>query len=134
MARSPPSARPWTQATGCGPRPWADLPHSQTLAIPGLARPVRVSFTREGIASIHAADDSDLFLALGYVHARFRLTEMDLERRLARAGWPSWLARPAVSSDKFELRLGLLRTAQEEWAATPRSGPAARSLMAYAAG
>ncbi len=118
----------WTSAMG------ADLPHSQTLAIPGLVRPVRVSFTREGIASVHAADDSDLFLALGYVHAKFRLTEMDLERRLAQGRLAQLAGPSAVGSDKFELRLGLLRTAQEEWAATPRSGPVARSLLAYSRG
>src|ERR1022692_4475671 len=52
----------WTSAAG------GELPHSRTLAIAGLAHPVRVSFTREGVASVHAADDSDLFVALGYLH------------------------------------------------------------------
>ena len=85
---------------------------------PGLAKPVTVSFTKDGLASINAADDRDLFLALGYVQAKYRLSEMDLERRLgegqlAQLGGPSDLA-----SDEFELRLGLLRTAQNEWAQT----------------
>ena len=61
----------WTSAAG------GELPHSQALAIAGLAHPVRVSFTREGAASVHAADDSDLFVALGYLHATFRLSEME---------------------------------------------------------
>ena len=51
-----------------------------------------------------------------------------------RAASPSWPARPACPSDKFELRLGLLRTAQAEWAATPRTSPAARALIAYSRG
>src|ERR1039458_7188475 len=51
----------WTSAAG------GELPHSRTLAIAGLAHPVRVSFTREGVASVHAADDSDLFVALGEI-------------------------------------------------------------------
>ncbi|HEY4849376.1 MAG TPA: penicillin acylase family protein, partial [Streptosporangiaceae bacterium] len=118
----------WTSAGG------AVLPHSQTLAIPGLAHPVRVSFTGEGVASIHASDDNDLFLALGYVHARFRLTEMDLERRLGEGRLAQLAGPSSVGSDKFELRLGLLRTAQQEWAATPRSGPVARALLAYSRG
>ena len=67
----------WTSAAG------GELPHSQALALPGLAHPVHVSFTSAGIASVHASDDSDLFVALGYLHATFRLSEMDLERRLA---------------------------------------------------
>jgi penicillin G amidase len=108
--------------------------HSQTLSLPGLAHPVSVAFTSHGVTSIHAADDNDAFLALGYLHARFRLTEMDLERRLGE-GKVAQLAGPAgLSSDKFELRLGLLRTAEAEWAATSRTSPGAQALFAYSRG
>ena len=41
----------WTSAAG------GELPHSQALAIPGLAHPAGVSFTSDGVASIHAPDD-----------------------------------------------------------------------------
>ncbi|HEY5988999.1 MAG TPA: penicillin acylase family protein, partial [Streptosporangiaceae bacterium] len=109
-------------------------PHSQTLTLPGLTHPVSVSFSSHGVPSIRAAGDADALLALGYLHARFRLTEMDLERRLGE-GRLSELAGPAaISSDEFELRLGLLRTAQREWAETPRSSPAGQTLLAYARG
>ncbi len=105
---------------------------SRTLRLPGLASPVTVSFTKQGLASISARSDHDLFLALGYVHAKFRLSVMDLERRLgegrlAQLGGPSDLA-----SDEFELRLGLLRTAQAEWPRT--TGMARVALLAYAQG
>src|SRR5215472_7603786 len=118
----------WTSAAGGQPI------HSQTLSLPRLAYSVTVAFTCHGVASIRAARDADAFLALGYLHARFRLTEMDLERRLGE-GRVSQLAGPAgLSSDKFELRLGLLRTAQAEWAATARTSPAGQTLIAYARG
>ena len=105
---------------------------SQALSVPGLAKPVTVSFTKDGLASINAGDQRDLFLALGYVQAKYRLSEMDLERRLgegqlAQLGGPSDLA-----SDEFELRLGLLRTAQNEWAQT--TGTARQALLGYAQG
>jgi penicillin G amidase len=118
---------------------WASAPggqpiHSQTLSLPGLAHPVSVAFTSHGVASVRAADAADAYLALGYLHARFRLTEMDLERRLGE-GRIAQLAGPAgLPSDKFELRLGLLRTAQAEWAATPRTSPAGQTLIAYSRG
>jgi penicillin G amidase len=118
----------WTSAGG-------GLPvRSQTLTLPGLAHPVTVAFTSHGVPSIRAADASDAFLALGYVHARFRLAEMDVERRLGE-GRVAQLAGPAgVASDKFELRLGLLRTAEREWAQTSRSSPAGQALLAYSRG
>jgi penicillin amidase len=118
----------WASAAG------GRLPGSQRLALPGLADPVRVWFTSHGVASIRAADSSDAFLALGYLHASFRLTEMDLERREAEGRLAQLAGPSAVGSDKFELRLGLLRTARREWAQMPKASPAARALIAYARG
>src|SRR6202166_2820813 len=118
----------WTSAAGGEPV------RSQTLRVPGLQNAVTVSFSTRGVASVSAANDHDLFLALGYVHAQFRLSEMDEERRLgegrlAQLGGPTDLA-----SDEFELRLGLLRTAQQEWARIPPDSLPAQALTAYAQG
>jgi penicillin G amidase len=44
---------------------------SQTLSLPGLQQPATVSFSSQGVSAISARSDHDLFLALGYVHARF---------------------------------------------------------------
>jgi penicillin amidase len=121
-----PARGAWTSAAGGQPAT------SQTLRLPGLTAPATVSFTSQGLASIRAASDHDLFLALGYVHAKFRLSEMDLERRLGE-GRLAQLAGPSdLSSDKFELRLGLWRTAQAQWART--SGLARAALLAYSQG
>ena len=118
----------WTSAAGGWPAT------SQTLRLPGLQHPVSVSYTAQGIASVRASTDHDAFLALGYVHASFRLAEMDEERRLGE-GRLAQLAGPSdLSSDEFELRLGLVRTAQREWVQTPRSSPAGQALLAYAQG
>ncbi len=118
----------WTSAAGGEPV------SSQTLSLPGLQQSATVSFSSQGVSAISAASDHDLFLALGYVHARFRLAEMDEERRLGE-GRLAQLAGPTdLASDKFELRLGLLRTAQAEWAQLPRDGLAAQALLAYARG
>ncbi len=118
----------WTAAAG------AKLPVSQTLTLRGLTGPARVAFTKQGLASVTAQTDDDAYLALGYVHAEFRLTEMDLERRLAEGRLAQLVGSSAVASDIFELRLGLLRTAQREWSAMPASSPAARALVAYSRG
>jgi penicillin amidase len=141
----------WVLAAGAGPLPalgpvldpghgvWgsapgAQPPRSQTLTVAGLSRPVRVWFTSQGVPSIRAASADDAFLALGYLHARFRLAQMDLQRRLGEGRLAQLAGPAAVSSDEFELRLGLLRTARQEWAQTPRSSPAGQALLAYARG
>jgi penicillin G amidase len=123
-----PARGAWTSAAG------GNLPRSQTLELPGLAHPVSVSYTAQGVPSIHAASLPDLSLALGFVQASFRLGEMDLERRVGE-GRLAQLGGPGdVASDEFELRLGLLRTARREWAATPRSSPSGQALIAFSRG
>src|ERR1700749_759272 len=106
----------WTAASGAG------VPGAQTLHLTGLQHPVAVSFRPQGVPSIQAATGHDAYLALGYVQARFRLSEMDSERRLGE-GRLAQLAGPSA-----------LRTAQREWAATPRSSPAGQALLSYAQG
>ncbi len=118
----------WTSASG------GELPRSQALSLPGLGRPVQVSFTGHGVPSVRAASPHDVFLAEGYLQARFRLAQLDLERRLGEGRLAQLAGPPAVSSDKFELRLGLVRTAEREWAQMPRSSPAAQDLVAYSRG
>jgi penicillin G amidase len=123
-----PGGGAWASAAG------GLLPESQVLELPGLAGAVRVSFDAHGIPTINAASMADAMAALGYLHARFRLTQMELQRRLAE-GRLSQLVGPAgIPSDVFELRLGLLRTARQEWAAMPRNGSAAVMLTAYSRG
>lgn len=118
----------WTSAAN------GRLPRSRTLTVPGLGKPVRVAFSRQGIATINAASTTDAITALGYLHARFRLAEMDLQRRLGEGRLSQLVGPAALTSDRFELRLGLLRTARREWALMPKSGMAARLLVAYSRG
>ncbi len=116
----------WTSASGGQPV------SSEQLHVQGLTGPVTVSFTAQGLPSVSAGSTHDLLLALGYVHAKFRLSELDAERRLGE-GRLAQLAGPSdLASDEFELRLGLLRTAQNEWART--TGTARAALLAYAQG
>ena len=118
----------WGSAVG------ARLPQPATLTVAGLTRPVQVSFSPQGVPSISAQSQDDAYLALGYVQAEYRLAEMDRARRVAEGQLAQLIGAQGVPSDEFELRLGLLRTAQQEWAQLPKSSPAARVLVAYSRG
>ncbi len=106
----------------------------QTLHLSGLQKPVRVTLEKDGTAHVVAQTDHDLFLAVGYVHAKFRLFQMDLLRRQGEGRLAEVFGKAAVDSDKFELQLGLLRTAQGEWSALSASDPSRDALTAYAQG
>ncbi|HEV2966780.1 MAG TPA: penicillin acylase family protein, partial [Candidatus Dormibacteraeota bacterium] len=117
----------WTMAADA-----ANSSQSQTLRLAGLEKPVNVTLEADGTSHIVAQTDHDLFLATGYIHARFRLFQMDLLRRQGEGRLSEVVGKAALDSDRFELQLGLLRTAQVEWnAASSRSRLAG---IAYAQG
>ncbi len=107
---------------------------TQTLRLAGLEQPARVTLERDGTAHIVAQTDHDLFLATGYVHARFRLFQMDLLRRQGEGRLSEVVGKAALESDRFELQLGLLRTAETEWAALAPAHRSHQALSAYAQG
>jgi len=111
---------------------------TQTLHLDGLQKPAKVVLEANGTAHINAASDHDLFLAVGYVHAKFRLFQMDLLRRQGEGRLSEVLGRgkddEVLNSDRFELQLGLLRTAQKEWAQLPKDNASRVAIAAYAQG
>jgi penicillin amidase len=123
-----PSTGAWTMAADAAPLT------NQTLNLSGLQQPVRVTFERDGTAHVVALTDHDLFLAVGYVHARFRLFQMDLLRRQGEGLLSQVVGKAALDTDRFELQLGLLRTAEQEWAQVPASSQLRLALTAYAQG
>jgi len=102
------------------------------LRLKGLQQPVGVVLEKDGTAHISAQTDHDLFLATGYVHARFRLFQMDLLRRQGSGRLSEIVGKVALDTDRFELQLGLRRTAQLEWTQLPASDRDV--LLAYAQG
>ncbi len=111
---------------------------TQALHLDGLQKPAKVVLEANGTAHITAATDHDLFLATGYVHAKFRLFQMDLLRRQGEGRLSEVLGRgkddDVLGSDRFELQLGLLRTAQKEWEQLPNDNPSRVAIAAYAQG
>ena len=122
-----PTTGAWTMA--------ADAQNTdRMLHLTGLQQPAQVLFERDGTAHVTAKTDHDLFLATGYVHARFRLFQMDLMRRQGAGRLSEIVGKAALDVDRFELQLGLLRTAQAEWNALPAGDESRQALTAYAQG
>src|SRR5258707_4940775 len=67
----------WTDAATAG------LPTDQTIHVPGITTPTTVGFESDGVAHVRAGSDADMFRALGYVDADYRIFQMDLMRRQA---------------------------------------------------
>ena len=112
---------------------WLTLPdREQVLRIPGLGHPVAVSFDTVGIPRIEAASAEDAAAALGFVHARDRMFQMELMRRVGSGRVSEIAGRAALPIDRMMRTLGLrIRAA----AAYPMLPPSDRRLLeAYARG
>ncbi len=105
--------------------------HEQAV-IPGLDAPVDIRFDTDGIPRIRAASATDGAAALGYVHARDRLFQMELMRRAASGRLSEIAGTSTLPIDRFMRTLDLRRSAAQELAGL---APEPRAMLdAYASG
>lgn len=83
------------------------------LKLPGLKEHVEVTFDDFGIPYIHANNKEDLFLAHGYLHARERLFQMDMMRRVGSGRLAEVLGPDLAKTDIFFYSIGLVDYAKK---------------------
>ncbi len=112
---------------------WWSLPGSQQqLRIAGLAAPVRTTLDVDGIPRIRAGSARDAATALGFMHARDRMFQMDLGRRAASGRLSELAGSATLRLDRTMRVLGLERRATADLAGLT---PETRGLLdAYALG
>ncbi len=102
------------------------------IAAPGLGAPVEVLVDQYGVPSVYARDAEDAFFSAGVLHARDRLWQMELYRRVTLGRLSEVLGAETVEIDKRFLTLDLRASARDEW---ERATPQVRTaLEKYAAG
>ncbi len=112
----------------------ADLPPDARAAIPGLADSVRVIYDDRAVPHVFATSETDAYRALGYVVARDRLFQLELQTRATAGTLSQLLGRAALSTDRFDRALGLAWSAEREWAGMDTASAVARAARAYADG
>lgn len=124
----------WTVAVlGMGGflRAGADL-EFQPGDFPGLLAPVRVIWDDAQVPHVFASNDHDAYFAMGYLHARDRLFQMDYNRRLFSGTLAELIGDSELDSDIQFRTLGLRRAAERSLAIYSEE---ARTLFdAYSAG
>ena len=112
----------------------AELPASQEVAISGVTGEIDVRFDDRGVPHIFASTESDAYRALGWVHARDRLFQMELTQRAVAGTLTELLGARALPLDREARRQGLAVAAEAKWAALD-SGSQTKSLAeSYMAG
>jgi penicillin amidase len=82
------------------------------VRIAALEAPVTVRRNSDGMVRIQAANELDLYRALGFVHAQERLWQMDIMRRTASGRLSEVMGQSTLSLDRFFRTLGLRQLAE----------------------
>ena len=112
---------------------WLTMPGTQqTASISGLSGAVDIRYDTDWVPRIRAGSETDAASALGFLHARDRLFQMELMRRAA-SGRLSEIAGPAtLPIDRMMRTLGLRQRAMADFATLP---PDTQTMLeAYARG
>lgn len=112
----------------------AELPAEQELTMPGLSASVEIKYDDRGVPHIFGATEPDVARALGWVHARDRLFQLEMIQR-AVAGTLTELVGPrALPLDRNARRLALAQAAQTKWDAVPAGSAVRLAVEAYMEG
>lgn len=110
------------------------LPRQAAAMVPGLDRRVRVFYDRRGVPHIFATTELDAYRALGYVVARDRLFQLDVQARAATGTLSELVGAAALPLDREVRALGLPRAAKQQRAAVDTTSASWRAVEAYTAG
>src|SRR4051812_7071036 len=80
--------------------------YSGTFEMPGIDSTVTVYFDVHGIPHIYGQNEEDVFRVLGYLHAKERLFQMDLVRRVSSGRLSEIFGNRTLETDKFFRMLG----------------------------
>ena len=111
---------------------WSLPPRGLSTAIPGLSAPVHIALDEDGIPRIAAANPIDGAAALGFLHARDRMFQMEMTRRVASGRLSEIAGGATLRLDRTMRTLGLRRRAEADLGA--QTAETRAMLDAYARG
>lgn len=104
------------------------------LTAPGLHETVSVVFDKRQVPHIFAQNEHDLFFAQGYVTARDRLWQMEIQTQAAAGRLAEIMGPSRIEHDLFQRRLGIPRAAEQALETAKKDPETWLALQAYADG
>jgi penicillin amidase len=89
--------------------------YSGKWEMPHLGSTVTVYFDTYGVPHIYGQKEEDVFRVLGYLHAKERLFQMELARRVSSGRLSEIFGSKTLEADKFFRMLGINRRASESY-------------------
>lgn len=92
------------------------LRHQRSFSLAAPGGKVTVQINKHGVAHIESASsDYDTFYALGYLHARDRFWQIELQRHLVAGRLSEVFGKVTIDQDKYVRTWGLYRAAKRNW-------------------
>ena len=82
------------------------------LSFPNLKGKAEVYFDERLVPHVFAENDEDLYFIQGYLHAKFRLFQMDLQTKAAEGRASEIAGKKAINFDREQRRLGMMYAAE----------------------
>ena len=112
---------------------WRSVPTDDAqYAVKAPLGETTITLDSDGIPTIEAKSARDLSFAVGFMHARDRLWQLEMNRRIGRGELAELLGPKALETDKFLRTLGVHRAAKKQLDGFPAESRA--QLQAYADG
>jgi penicillin amidase len=104
------------------------------LKLEGLQGEVDVYFDERLVPHIFAAVDSDAYFVQGYLHAKFRLWQMEFQTHAAAGRISEIVGSKGIQFDRNQRRIGMVYAAENALAAMEKDPQTLTALNAYTAG
>ncbi|MBN1223853.1 MAG: penicillin acylase family protein [Candidatus Aminicenantes bacterium] len=102
------------------------------ISVKGIGGKVEILTDRWGIPHVFAQNEEDLFFACGFLHAKERMWQMELQRRAGSGRLSEILGKEALDRDRFLRNLGLKEAALRSY--EKLSAEEGRLIAAYSRG
>ncbi len=86
--------------------------HEINLELEPIVSPVSIHWDNFGIPHLFADNDSDLYFAMGYIHAQDRLWQMTVSQLAAEGRFAEFFGSELIQFDKYQRTLGFWKTAE----------------------
>ncbi len=104
------------------------------LKFPELKAKASVYFDERLVPHVFAENDEDLYFIQGYLHARFRLFQMDLQTKAAAGRASEMAGTRAIHYDREQRRLGMVYAAENALKEVGKDPVATKIFNAYTKG
>ena len=104
------------------------------LSFPELKGKVEVFLDERLVPHVFAEDDHDAYFVQGYLHARFRLWQMEFQTYAAAGRVSEIIGDKAISYDRTQRRMGMVYAAENALKEMEKDGEVKASMDAYTAG